>query len=127
MAQHVVTAVGPPTAPPPSIGAHYIDSVTGDIYLGNGTVSVDDWVLGGGGGGITGYELWTLFVSTDNIAEWFAMSRDSGESWASDEDQLRDGWKVLAGGELEFPRITKGCVLGHIGQAVCIDGSAFKA
>lgn len=54
MAQHVVTAAGPPTAAPPSIGAHYIDSNNGDIYLGNGTVSVDDWLLGGGAGSTGG-------------------------------------------------------------------------
>lgn len=126
MAQHVVTAAGPPTAPPPSIGAHYIDSVTGDIYLGNGTVSIDDWQLGGGAAITTGYELWTLYIGGANILEWWGISRDSGVSWASDEDLLRDGWKVLAGGEIEFPSFVRGAPR-NIGQAVCILGSQFKA
>ena len=126
MAQHVVTAAGPPTGAPPSIGAHYIDSVTGDIYLGNGISSVDDWQLGGGQGITTGYELWTLFLSQGNIIEWFGMSRDSGVSWASDQDQLRDGWKVLSGGELDLPTFVRGAPR-NIGQAVCIFGYSFKA
>lgn len=80
MAQHVVTAAGPPTEAPPSIGAHYIDSNNGDIYLGNGTVSVDDWLLGGGGA-VTGGRIWTQAFEESNFDGIVMFSEDGGDSW----------------------------------------------
>lgn len=41
--QHVVTAAGAPSAAPPSIGAHYIDTLSGASYIATGTATVDDW------------------------------------------------------------------------------------
>lgn len=43
--QHTVTGLVAPIAPPPSIGAHYINTATGDQYLAKGTATVNDWVL----------------------------------------------------------------------------------
>lgn len=43
--QHIVEGVGAPASAPPSKGAHYLDTDTGDQYLAKGTASVDDWVL----------------------------------------------------------------------------------
>lgn len=82
MAQHVVTAAGPPTAAPPSIGAHYIDSDTGQIYLGNGVASVDDWLLGGGGGA-SGGRLYRIEFSDDAGENMCLFSDDGGNSWKS--------------------------------------------
>lgn len=42
--QHTVTGLVAPIAPPPSIGAHYINTATGDQYLAKGTATVNDWV-----------------------------------------------------------------------------------
>lgn len=41
--QHVVSGAGAPSAPPPSIGAHYVDTLSGASYIATGTASVDDW------------------------------------------------------------------------------------
>lgn len=49
--QHTASGAGAPTSPPPSIGAHYTDTSTGDQYLSKGVLSVADWVLLGGAGG----------------------------------------------------------------------------
>lgn len=43
--QHVVEGASAPTAPPPSLSAHYINTATGEQYLAKGTASVADWVL----------------------------------------------------------------------------------
>lgn len=83
MAQHVVEAAGPPTDPPPSIGAHYIDSLTGDIYLGNDTASVDDWVLGGGGGNVTGGRIWTQASEDSGGLGIVQFSDDGGKTWTA--------------------------------------------
>lgn len=42
---HVVEGTSAPASPPPSIGAHYVNTVNGDQYLAKGAASVDDWVL----------------------------------------------------------------------------------
>lgn len=47
--QHVVSAYGPPTSAPPSIGAHYIDTDSRNLYLAKGTNGPGDWVLQGDG------------------------------------------------------------------------------
>lgn len=44
-AQHVVVGSGAPTQAPPSLQAHYLDTVTKDIYLATGTASHEDWKL----------------------------------------------------------------------------------
>lgn len=80
MAQHVVTAAGPPTLPPPSIGAHYIDSNTGQIYLGNGVVSVDDWLLGGGSGA-SGGRIYYTTTTDDGSEAAIVFSEDGGKSF----------------------------------------------
>lgn len=82
MAQHVVTAAGPPTEAPPSIGAHYIDSNNGDIYLGNGVVSVDDWLLGGGAGS-TGGRIYYKGFELDSGDATVMFSLDGGQSFKS--------------------------------------------
>ncbi len=82
MATHVVTAAGPPTEAPPSIGAHYIDSNNGDIYLGNGVDSVDDWLLGGGSGG-SGGRIWNQQFEEDSFDGVVQFSDDGGASWTS--------------------------------------------
>lgn len=51
MVQHTASGAGAPTSPPPSIGAHYTDTSTGDQYLSKGVLSASDWVLQGGAGG----------------------------------------------------------------------------
>ncbi len=43
--RHIVTDMGPPTSPPPGIGAHYIDTQNRTQYLAYGTTSASDWVL----------------------------------------------------------------------------------
>lgn len=43
--QHTVEGAGAPATVPPSRGAHYLDTTTGDQYLAKGTASVSDWVL----------------------------------------------------------------------------------
>jgi len=86
MAQHVVSAAGPPTEAPPSIGAHYVDTDTGQIYLGNGTASVDDWLLGGGAGS-TGGKLYTQgFAETGNFWGFVGVSEDGGRSWITTDE-----------------------------------------
>jgi len=82
MAQHVVEQAGPPTEAPPSIGAHYIDSNNGDIYLGNGTASVDDWLLGGGAGSTGGRIYYRdLEASSGDVTVLFSL--DGGQSFKS--------------------------------------------
>lgn len=51
MPQHVYTDTVNPSAAPPSVGAHWINTATGAHFLSKGTASVDDWVVGGGGTG----------------------------------------------------------------------------
>jgi len=80
MAQHVVTAAGPPTTAPPSIGAHYINSTNGDIYLGNGTASVDDWLLGGGSGA-SGGKIYRNVSSDQASVGQIVFSEDGGRSF----------------------------------------------
>lgn len=41
--QHTVSGEGAPQSPPPSVGAHYTDTVSGAQYLAAGTASVGDW------------------------------------------------------------------------------------
>lgn len=82
MAQHVVEAAGPPTEAPPSIGAHYINSNNGDIYLGNGTASVDDWLLGGGSGS-TGGRIYKIGFEDDSGDTAIFFSTDGGNSFKS--------------------------------------------
>ena len=82
MAQHVVEQAGPPTEAPPSIGAHYIDSNNGDIYLGNGTASVDDWLLGGGSGS-TGGRIYYTSAELDSGDATVLFSQDGGNSFKS--------------------------------------------
>lgn len=43
MTQHTATGAGAPTTVPPSLSAHYTDTVTGDLYIANGTASAADW------------------------------------------------------------------------------------
>lgn len=43
--QHVAEGAGAPSVAPPSVGAHYVDTTSGDQYLAKGTASVADWVL----------------------------------------------------------------------------------
>lgn len=43
--QHTVEGAGAPAIVPPSRGAHYLDTTTGDQYLAKDTASVSDWVL----------------------------------------------------------------------------------
>jgi hypothetical protein len=42
---HVIRCNGAPTAAPTLEGQHWIDTVTGNIWLSNGTASVANWVL----------------------------------------------------------------------------------
>jgi len=89
MAQHVVTAAGPPTAAPPSIGAHYIDSDNGDIYLGNGTTNAEDWLLGGGGA-FTGGTLYKIEAQEGGGNSVILFSLDGGISWKAVEGSPDD-------------------------------------
>jgi len=62
--QHIVTGATAPTTKPPGLGAHFINTATGEHYLASGTASVGDWgepvytgepptpEPGGGGNGI---------------------------------------------------------------------------
>jgi len=43
--QHVVEGAAAPSAAPPSVGAHYVNTANGDQYLAKGTESAADWVL----------------------------------------------------------------------------------
>ncbi|PTZ73776.1 hypothetical protein DB376_02320 [Pseudomonas aeruginosa] len=45
---HVLSGAGAPTAAPPSVGAHYVNTTNGDQYLAKGTASAADWVKPGG-------------------------------------------------------------------------------
>lgn len=47
--EHVIEGIGAPTNAPPSLCAHYINTVTGEQYLAKGTKSAGDWVLQGQG------------------------------------------------------------------------------
>lgn len=42
--RHIVTGNGAPTSAPPGIGAHYVDSTSGQQYLAKGTSSPVDWI-----------------------------------------------------------------------------------
>jgi len=58
--QHTASGPGAPTSAPPSIGAHYTDTSTGDQYLAKGTASVADWVKQGAGPEVRFYRTdWT--------------------------------------------------------------------
>ncbi|MFU5420269.1 hypothetical protein [Pseudomonas aeruginosa] len=48
---HVLSGAGEPLDPPPSIGAHYVNTNNGALYLAKGTASGADWVKLGSGGG----------------------------------------------------------------------------
>jgi hypothetical protein len=41
--QHTLSGAGTPSAAPPSIGAHYTDTLTGDQYQAHGTSAPEDW------------------------------------------------------------------------------------
>lgn len=41
--QHLVSGAGAPSAPPPSLGAHYIDQANGDLWQAVNTSSIEDW------------------------------------------------------------------------------------
>lgn len=41
--QHTLSGVGAPTSIPPSVGAHYTDTATGDQYQAHGTSDPADW------------------------------------------------------------------------------------
>ncbi|TRO10162.1 hypothetical protein EQ836_23850 [Ectopseudomonas mendocina] len=41
--QHTLSGAGAPSAAPPSIGAHYTDTLTGDQYQAHGTNGPEDW------------------------------------------------------------------------------------
>ena len=41
----VITGKTAPTAPPPQIGAEYIDTVGHKVYKAKGTASVSDWLV----------------------------------------------------------------------------------
>lgn len=43
--QHIVTGITNPTSSPPSVGAHYINTSTGQKWLASGTNLVADWGL----------------------------------------------------------------------------------
>lgn len=43
--QHILTGTTAPASAPPGLGAHYINTATGDHYLASGTASADDWGL----------------------------------------------------------------------------------
>lgn len=45
MTQHTASGDGAPSSAPPSIGAHYTDTSTGDQYLSKGTASAADWIM----------------------------------------------------------------------------------
>ncbi len=47
---HVLSGAGEPLDPPPSIGAHYVNTNNGALYLAKGTASGADWVKLGSGG-----------------------------------------------------------------------------
>jgi hypothetical protein len=53
MARHVIKQAGAPSTVPPSVGAHYVDSSTGNLYLAKDTLLVSDWVLLATGGSYT--------------------------------------------------------------------------
>lgn len=42
--RHIVTGDGPPMLVPPGIGAHYVDTLTGQQYLAKGSTLVSDWI-----------------------------------------------------------------------------------
>ncbi|WP_258238046.1 hypothetical protein [Pseudomonas aeruginosa] len=48
---HVLSGAGEPLDPPPSIGAHYVNTNNGALYMAKGTASGADWVKLGSGGG----------------------------------------------------------------------------
>ncbi|MCO3899775.1 hypothetical protein FA111_00505 [Pseudomonas aeruginosa] len=60
---HVLSGAGEPLDPPPSIGAHYVNTNNGALYLAKGTASGADWVKLGSGGGSAPSEV--LHVNTD--------------------------------------------------------------
>ncbi|EPA6883279.1 hypothetical protein N0531_02030 [Pseudomonas aeruginosa] len=60
---HVLSGAGEPLDPPPSIGAHYVNTNNGALYLAKGTSSGADWVKLGSGGGSAPSEV--LHVNTD--------------------------------------------------------------
>ncbi|MFN9529666.1 MAG: hypothetical protein ACK561_09985 [Pseudomonadaceae bacterium] len=41
--QHTLSGAGAPTSIPPSVGAHYTDTATGDQYQAHGTSAPEDW------------------------------------------------------------------------------------
>ncbi|MDF3840493.1 hypothetical protein [Pseudomonas citronellolis] len=43
--EHVLSGAGAPTAAPPSISAHYVDTVSGAAYISTGTSNASDWRL----------------------------------------------------------------------------------
>ena len=44
MTQHTASGDGAPSSAPPSIGAHYTNTSTGDQYLAKGTATAADWI-----------------------------------------------------------------------------------
>ncbi|EIU4413496.1 hypothetical protein [Pseudomonas aeruginosa] len=60
---HVLSGAGEPLDPPPSIGAHYVNTNNGALYMAKGTASGADWVKLGSGGGSAPSEV--LHVNTD--------------------------------------------------------------
>lgn len=50
MAKHTYTGTTAPAFTPSQLNAHYLNTVTGDLYLSKGTSSAADWVLMGGRG-----------------------------------------------------------------------------
>ena len=83
---HVLTDTVDPSAAPPSVGAHFINTVTGAQFFAKGTSGVGDWVAGGGGGGAgldsSDYQhVWHL-ESTGALAHATILSRDGGRTFS---------------------------------------------
>lgn len=87
---HVLSGAGEPLDPPPSIGAHYVNTNNGALYLAKGIASGADWVKLGSGGGSAPSEV--LHVNTDGQfllepqhsfveARLFAIRARHGRNW----------------------------------------------
>jgi hypothetical protein len=70
--QHIVTGNTNPTSPPPSVGAHYINTTTGQKWLASGTNLAADWGLPlAGAAQISGTDVSEFTLPTDGtVSVW---------------------------------------------------------
>lgn len=97
--EHVLSGAGAPELPPPSLGAHYIDTTTGDLYQATGTSEVGDWRVAVSDSGWVPVPALNGYASPPEMRKINGVVYLRGFSWLGSSDlgesiaQLPEGWR----------------------------------